>query len=278
MSIRRGFTLIEVLVAVVVISILLSIAVPAVRGAIWQARITQCFSSLKNALQFHAIASAENGGYWSTLLEPGDKPHHVLGSGFTVSTGCYAESVVQNIDNWHYALGNSVTGGKEASFAEGVACPEKVALLETGFLDEGSTTGSWRSAYPGQATVMSYHYSLSLSTSHSLWDPEDTHARNHPDEYRRRVGIHEVAAPSLKVALYEPADWHGPQGALAPINGTGPHKNSCCANVGFCDGHVDRITIQDAVAPLGFAVSGSNESSASFYFSGTPWGYRGRDF
>ena len=284
---NRAFTLIEVLVSVAVLAILLAISVPAVRGAKQQAERAACFASLRSAMQLHTTASAGNGGYWATLLRPGEQPHHKLRSGFTVATGCYAESITQNAHYWQYALGNAVTGGMESAFNDGVACPVMVQYFDAGLMGPGSLTGDWRTSYPGQAAVFSYRYSLALSTKAELWDPDEPVNRTDPDAFRKRVGFHEVKHPSAKVAMYEPGDWHGPDGANAAPSGTTGAREGCCANVAFCDGHVERVAIRDALKPVKApwwdsqagsdgryeAIGGRGE-----YFSSASWGYRGRDF
>ncbi|MCA9294570.1 MAG: type II secretion system protein [Phycisphaerales bacterium] len=283
---RSAFTLIEVLAVVAVLAILVAITVPALRGARSQADVSKCMSGLKQALLLHASASASNGGTWANLLGPGDEPKFFDPHGFTVASALYADTVVDNVTGWHYALGNAVTGGHELEFNEGVSCP----IVLSYFLSQpesGTVAGSWLTSYPGEASVFSFRYSLALVTRAELWDPALTpEERSNPDDFRKRVGVHEVKTPSGKVALYEPADWHGKDGIFAPPHEAASAPPSSKANVGFCDGHVARVRVRDAVAPLAAPWWGTVwgpgahavPSPRGVYFSSAPWGYRGRDF
>jgi len=60
---RRGFTLVELLVVIGIIALLISILLPALNRAREQANLIECESNLKQVGQLCAIYETENQGY-----------------------------------------------------------------------------------------------------------------------------------------------------------------------------------------------------------------------
>lgn len=85
--IRRGFTLIEVLVVVAIIGLLLAIAVPSMSGARQQARSTVCQTNLRTLGQGWGMYADEN----HDTMVPGRLPKHTPG-GFANPANYYGIS------------------------------------------------------------------------------------------------------------------------------------------------------------------------------------------
>ncbi len=63
---RRGFTLVELLVVIVIISLLAALLIPAIAEAVRRAKITACGNNLRSLHQVLHVYLAERRGRWPT--------------------------------------------------------------------------------------------------------------------------------------------------------------------------------------------------------------------
>lgn len=82
----RGITLIETMIAVMIVGILASIAIPAVNNAIYKSEISQATADIATMMQAIDRYYLKNNAYppgladigFDTLLDPWDKPYQYL--------------------------------------------------------------------------------------------------------------------------------------------------------------------------------------------------------
>jgi len=63
---RRGFTLVELLVVIVIIGILAGLLLPAIAHAIFRANVTACGRNLQQLYQMGTVYAASHRGRWPT--------------------------------------------------------------------------------------------------------------------------------------------------------------------------------------------------------------------
>jgi prepilin-type N-terminal cleavage/methylation domain-containing protein len=234
----RAFTLIEILVAISVIAILISIAIPALRGARDSAESTVCDTTMRSLGQGMMLLAADNGGYWMNLFE----------SDLHAPMATWNDGGEKQYEIPYDAQAQYWPGGLIGSYfshgdpAEVWTCPQVVR--------HGHSLSEWSDhlrKHPADGALASYAYSQSLVTSADLWAGDDAAiAARWPDRdrYRRRVPIAAVAFPSQKGALLERAAFHDARRGDNTIYGADHEK---CRRLGvlFCDGSVRRVERRD---------------------------------
>lgn len=261
-STNRGFTLVELLVAICVVAILIALVVPSLRGGRLTAESTTCLTRLRGLGQGHALVADRARGGWLNLF---------YGSLDAYSVNFAAGNV--EYSTTYFTQGRMWPGGfigvlwEEGDPAEVWTCP---AVSKHGY-GLGSGPGQLRSQ-PVDGGMASYFYSLALISSPGLWDPDDPAARKDPDRFRRYVGVHEVSFPARKASMAEFADFHGRSVRLA----SDPTVEML--NALFCDGHAARTRIAGVTPaiPVGgmFTI---DPAPVRVPFFSTPYGFKGDD-
>jgi type IV pilus assembly protein PilA len=125
---RKGFTLIELMVVVLIISLLASIAVPKLTGSKNKARLASVKSDIRNLMTAQESYFSDNHAYandWPTL---------VAGANANLSPGNTA-SVTASVSGWSATVSNSsiatgvsqcsiqVAGGAASTVDGVITCP-----------------------------------------------------------------------------------------------------------------------------------------------------------
>lgn len=148
----RGFTLIELVIAIVVVAVLVSVALPAFFDSIRKSRRSEAFAALSALQQAQERWRANNSQYTTNLTGlPTDTPPG-LGLAATTPTGYYTISIV-SADPTSYeatAIANSGTSqAKDANCA-------KLGVMMGDTADPTKSSGNITYAGTGAAGSLSY--------------------------------------------------------------------------------------------------------------------------
>lgn len=266
---RPGWTIVEVLVVISVISLLMALVLPSLVRTRAAASSTKCLAVLRSVSQASVIAAdKQRAGVWNNVFV--QCPEMVTGPGTaTLSAGSssYGINYLMQVRYWQGPL-IGILWDPEAK-ADVWSCPE---VYRSGRDDGGNNAYDHA---PITAAAASYFYSAALFTDPKLWDPNNSKARQTPEQYCRAVGMHEVAQPSAKVAFAETADHHGNK---APCYAEGVQF----LNAAFADGHCKRVLPRNAKPALIYAFEFERllgwPNGTAVPFSSAAWGAQGSDF
>lgn len=250
---RSGLTLIELLVAIGLVSLLLGILVPVLFSARATASSAACLSRLASIMAGHEMVSASNGGVWANLYS--HDTEHV-----TVDLGANSYGVGPFTQVFWWAGPFIGVLWSDGESGEALACPE-IYRRDSGRYD----------SVPMRGAGDSYFYSAAMITSDRLWDPADRSARSDSERHRKRVSVGEVAHPSRKVVMFERADHHGDG---SPVESAAVQN----VNAGFADGHVARVAPREAQPALAVDWPAGTSLPSPLPFSASAWGHRGYDY
>lgn len=140
-----GFTLVEVMIAVVIIGLLAAIAIPAFTDSVRKSRRAEAFSALSAVQQAQERWRGNHASYSSALANTatGSNPANGLGIAATTASGYYGIAI-----SGASATGYTVTatGVSETSQAADGACKVLAARMNGGNLEYGS--GASTAAFP----------------------------------------------------------------------------------------------------------------------------------
>ena len=135
-----GFTLIELMIAVVIIAILAAVAIPAFTDAIRKSRRSDAFAALSSVQQAQERWRSNNASYAPLAnTATGSNPPNGLGLGATSPSAYYGISL-DNVGNTGYtALAVAATGKSQASDS---GCQVMAVRMTVGNLLYGSATST----------------------------------------------------------------------------------------------------------------------------------------
>lgn len=250
------------LVTIAAVSVLLAIALPALRGVRERAEGSTCAAKVGQIMQGFAIVANQNGGYWPNAFERGSQA-------MNASVWHPGESTVTGIAYFDQTIvwtGGLIGGAWEQGDPGSVfACPSVLRARRNEL--EGNvpqTFGSW-----------SYMYSAAFISTPALWeDSEAGRARRavKPERERAWVRTTSVLHPGGKVAFSEIAAFHGNRRSL-------DDPKADRLNAGFADGHVATVEPPDADPTMTLTISPPAfwRPERPVPFSATPDGHLGRD-
>ncbi len=243
---RTGFTLVELLVVIGVVGILISLVVPAIRGARVSASEGQALSRLRDArVAFEVYGHAHDGAHpwapasavFATSPPPGPTSQ-IWTTGWDVSL--YWPCLFHSVAPWdqHYA-----------------------AWVSPG--TESARDRPWLSADEGSSKyVEPFAYSQSFIARPSNWDGvSEADARS----MYRPTRSSEVRTPSLKVMLWDRAR------AYLPARSERERRRTPMC---FADGHASLREVSSAAAPAPNALRPGSDAR----LHDTPSGIHGRDY
>lgn len=134
---RQGFTLIELIIAVVVIGLLAMVAIPSVMEAIRKSRRTDAFNALAAVQQsqerFRSTRSQYAGNALLTVSTTADPPG--LGLPSTSPSGYYSVSLSGDSATGYTAIATAVSGSSQV---KDVGCQVMAVRMTAGNLSYGS--------------------------------------------------------------------------------------------------------------------------------------------
>lgn len=261
---RRAFTLLEVLICILIVSIILGILLPSIGAARARTMDLSCSNTLREISRFQAVWSGDNGNVWPNLFE-GDEP------GVSVGTNINAWGVeyFYQVRAWMGPLIGYIWNDGEG--ARMVTCP--TMYRESPESAETPEYPRTADAIPLAGARDSYFYSAALISKASMWSEAAASSGAPLDSYRRRVPLHDITWPSAKVAMAEVESFHARERAAI-------YSDRCeRVNALFADGHVVRADPSRAARAVKYTrLSRDFFTDLAIPFSSAPGGSGGRDF
>jgi len=146
---QAGFTLVELMLAVIVVAVLAAVALPSYQAAVRKGKRSEAFAALSAVQQAQERWRSNNSAYTGTLANTADagSPPNGLGIAATTATGLYAVSVTNTTSTGYTAIATAVVGTSQASDGD---CKVLGIRLANGNLTRGSASNAidWAVADP----------------------------------------------------------------------------------------------------------------------------------
>ncbi|MBL8287912.1 MAG: prepilin-type N-terminal cleavage/methylation domain-containing protein [Rubrivivax sp.] len=134
-TLRRGFTTIELMIAVVILAIVLSLAFPSYQGAMRKSRRTEAFTALSTVQQAQERHRSTNTAFTTLLTAATTATPPGLGLVTRTPTGYYDVTIGSADATTYVATATAVTGTSQA--ADG-ACAVLAVRMDGGNVRYGS--------------------------------------------------------------------------------------------------------------------------------------------
>lgn len=266
MSVRAGFSLVEMLISVSIIGVLIAISIPVLMSVRRDATTTACMAQLRSIGQIYESYAADRTGLWPNIWEATE-----LGYVMIPAWGNMGHDIlpIDQIEFWGYDFRGYVGDGSADAFAKAFSCPIVYpAMLEA--------HADFPSIVPAGFASRSFLYSPALFTSASAWNDRNVH----PDVNVIVADVRhsDVVFPSSKSVLVERASRHA-QRNVSLLNASYEPFNVLAA-----DGHVEHRSPDESETPHRFTGRSLDNwlyfpwTEAPAPFLGTHRGSLGRDW
>ncbi|ODU06989.1 MAG: hypothetical protein ABS84_16865 [Rubrivivax sp. SCN 71-131] len=142
---QRGFTLIELMIAIVVVGILASIAYPSFMDAIRKSRRSEAINALNQVQQAQERFRANQTAYTANLAAaPTDTPPG-LGLSSATPSGYYTIAIASASGSAYEATATAVSGTSQASDGN---CVKLAVRMTSATLEYADNTGTWGHSNP----------------------------------------------------------------------------------------------------------------------------------
>jgi type IV pilus assembly protein PilE len=143
---RRGFTIIELLIAVVIVVILLAVALPSYQGSMRKSRRTEAFTALTSIQQAQERHRSTNPAFTTNLTDATTASPPGLGVAATTSSGYYGLAVASADATTYVATATAVAGTSQANDG---SCAVLAVRVQGGNVRYGAGSSiDWSSANP----------------------------------------------------------------------------------------------------------------------------------
>ena len=203
---RRGVTVIEVLVVVMIIAVLLSILIPGLRMAMRSRNHTIDLSNLRQTMiDFHAWAGAHQGVVANAGLPDDPNSKWYYGKRWNTEEAVEGGWYLSHGRAWNRVLAREMDGARHwhSSYEDFL-----IALPGGGYLGPSAQGGLTPELYAGHLTK--YHLSRTMLTRPEAWVVPGLGIGNGEltRSYGRKVRFSEITHPSAKGVLAH-VEWHG---------------------------------------------------------------------
>ncbi len=238
-GVRRAWTVIELLVVIGIVSVLLAITIPTLRGVRRQGDATQCLTHLRSCATAVTLYTKDFRDVFPYFGDPSAHPSFRNGG-----VGC---SFFAQAFHWPLVVSPYLTSERVSPVQ---LCPQSPAAIAI-YKEHDST---FLEQYPPNY-VFTSDYSLSYTTftRPEFWETDDVSWNQ--TSLMRSVSVHEAIFPSSKGVMLETTAFHArdgtPYGQAADMSIDSPGTARVRFHVAFCDGSTRALAKSSLASGIG---------------------------
>lgn len=172
-SLKKGFTLVELVIVIAVIAILSAVLIPTFGNVIQNSKETAAFSDAKSAIDSYTIAQADNGN--SANLGDGWVVVFTKKTGYTAdATNGTGEGKIDLKDAYIFKYENGALVQKQGGKVLKGKAPDGVTLKMSGINEKSTTEGSntsyyWETSDGFTSLPLNYSFTSAGKVEASVW-------------------------------------------------------------------------------------------------------------